>query len=66
MISIESLREYQKVADTTAIYPKRLDKDVLKDTGGILYTVLGLVGECGEFMDLFLQPGTIPRDALIK
>ena len=69
MLSVDSLRSYQEVADITAIYPKRLDKDVLKNTGGIIYTIFGLVGECGEFMELYegiKYPNAVPREQVVK
>ena len=47
------LRDYQLTAHRTAIYPRRKDPSVMADSGGVIYTVLGLCGECGEYYTAF-------------
>lgn len=48
-MDLDILRNYQVTAHKTAIYPRRHDHSVMADTGGVLYTALGLCGECGEY-----------------
>lgn len=52
-MDLEILRQYQITAHRTAIYPRRRDPAVMSDTGGVIYTVLGLCGECGEYHETF-------------
>lgn len=52
-MDVEILRQYQVTAHMTAIYPRRKDPSVMSDTGGVVYTALGLCGECGEYSDAF-------------
>ena len=49
-MNLEILKGYQEVANKTAIYPKRHDTSVMLNTGGVIYTALGLCGECGEYL----------------
>lgn len=52
-MDLEILRQYQLTAHKTAIYPRRKDPSVMAETGGVVYTALGLCGECGEYYDAF-------------
>lgn len=53
VIQVESISEYQNIARSTAVYPEQ------GKLGGLLYTVLGLVGEAGELAN---QAKKILRD----
>lgn len=50
-MDLDILKQYQLTAHKTAIYPKRKDSSVVADSGGIIYTALGLCGECSEYCD---------------
>ena len=52
-MDLEILRQYQLTAHKTAIYPRRKDMSILEDCGGVVYTALGLCGECGEYYESF-------------
>jgi NTP pyrophosphatase (non-canonical NTP hydrolase) len=65
-MELEKLREYQKVAHRTAIYPRRKDPSVMEDTGGVIYTVLGLCGECGEYHAEFSEYHRTESNSKVK
>jgi len=68
-MDLEILRSYQLTAHRTAIYPRRHDPSVMSDTGGVLYTALGLCGECGEYSQAFSDYHKTPcnnKKAIIK
>ncbi|MDY0188120.1 MAG: hypothetical protein RBR16_09375 [Syntrophus sp. (in: bacteria)] len=54
-MELEILRQYQLTAHRTAIYPRRKDLAVMGDTGGVIYTTLGLCGECAEYHLAFTE-----------
>ena len=54
-MEVEILRQYQLTAHKTAIYPRRKDPAVMAETGGVVYTALGLCGECGEYYAAFTE-----------
>ena len=59
-MDLDILRQYQVTAHKTAIYPRRKDPSVMAETGGVVYTALGLCGECGEYYHAFTQFHSIP------
>ena len=62
-MEVEILRQYQLTAHKTAIYPRRKDQAVMAETGGVVYTALGLCGECGEYYDAFSQYHATPSSS---